>query len=59
MYNQKTKEATMKYLATLKEIRFRVKPEEYERYVAAAKDRGYSSMRRFYLDAINTFIDNK
>ena len=39
MYNQKTKEATMKYLATLKEIRFRVKPEEYERYVAAAKDR--------------------
>ena len=59
MYNQKTKEATMKYLATLKEIRFRVKPEEYERYVAAAKDRGYASMRQFYLDAINTFIDNK
>lgn len=50
------KEATMKYLATLKEIRFRVKPEEYERYQRAAAEQGYASMRQFYMDAIEEKI---
>lgn len=51
-YNEKSKEYTMKYLEKLKEIRFRVKPEEYQRYEEAAKKAGYPSMRQFYLDAI-------
>lgn len=36
-YNEKQKEYTMNYLDKLKEIRFRVKPEEFERYEKAAK----------------------
>lgn len=51
-YNKKQKEYTMKYLEKLKEIRFRVKPEEYVRFEEAAHNAGYSSMRQFYLDAI-------
>ncbi len=51
-YNEKQKEYTMKYLEKLKEIRFRVKPEEYEQYEQAAKIAGYPSMRQFYLDAL-------
>lgn len=51
-YNEKTKEYTMKYLEKLKEIRFRVKPEDYQRYEKAAEKAGYPSMRQFYLDAI-------
>lgn len=50
------KEATMRYLAKLKEIRFRVKPEDYTRYEQAAKEMGYESMRQFYLDAIEKLI---
>lgn len=56
-YNQKQKEYTMKYLDRLKEIRFRVKPEEYEEYEKAAKAAGYPSMRQFYLDAIKDKVD--
>ena len=52
-YNEKQKEYTMKYLGKLKEIRFRVKPEEEEIYKEVAEKAGYSSMRQFYLDAIN------
>lgn len=52
-YNEKSKEYTMKYLEKLKEIRFRVKPEEYQQYEEAAKKAGYPSMRQFFLDAIN------
>ncbi len=52
MYNESMKKATVKYLATLKEIRFRVKPEEYEKMRVAAKEQGYTSMRQFYLAAI-------
>lgn len=55
-YTEKQKEYTMKYLDKLKEIRFRVKPEEYERYEAAAKNAGYPSMRQFYIDAIEEKI---
>ena len=43
----------MKYLEKLKEIRFRVKPEEFTKYEAAARKAGYPSMRQFYLDALN------
>lgn len=53
MYNEKSKERTMRYLEKLKEIRFRVKPEEYEKYEQAAKSGGYMSMRQFYIDSIN------
>lgn len=51
-YNEKSKERTMRYLDKLKEIRFRVKPEEYEMYEKAAKSSGYTSMRKFYIDAL-------
>lgn len=51
-YDEKKKRYTMKYLEKLKEIRFRVKPEEYELYEKAAKKAGYPSMRQFYIDAI-------
>lgn len=57
MYNEKRKESTMKYLSTLTEIRFRVKPEEAERYRKAAAEMGYPSMRQFYMAAINGHID--
>ena len=55
-YNDKQKEYTMKHLKKLKEIRFRVKPEEFARYEEASKKAGYSSMRQFYMDAINEKI---
>ena len=56
-YNEDSKNRTMKYLEKLKEIRFRVKPEEYEKYEEAAKRAGYPSMRQFYIDAINEKIE--
>lgn len=55
-YNEKQKTYTMKYLDKLKEIRFRVKPEEFERYEKAAQTAGYPSMRQFYIDAIEEKI---
>ena len=56
-YNEKQKEYTMKYLGKLKEIRFRVTPEEFEKYEEAAKKAGYPSMRQFYMDAINEKVE--
>lgn len=56
-YDDKQKQYTMKYLEKLKEIRFRVKPEEFSKYEEAAKKAGYSSMRQFYMDAINEKIE--
>lgn len=56
-YTQKQKEYTMKYLEKLKEIRFRVQPEEYEQYEQAAKQAGYPSMRQFYMDAIQEKVE--
>ena len=47
----------MKYLSKLKEIRFREKQDEYEKYEEAAKKAGYSSLRQFYIDAINEKIE--
>ena len=56
-YNEKQKNYTMAYLKKLKEIRFRVKPEEYEQYEDAAKKAGYRSMRQFYLAAIEEKVE--
>ena len=56
-YDEKQKEYTMKYLEKLKEIRFRVKPEEFEVYEKASKKAGYPSMRQFYLDAIQEKVE--
>lgn len=56
-YNEKQKEYTMKYLERLKEIRFRVKPEEFQKYEEAAKKAGYPSMRQFYMDAIGEKVE--
>lgn len=56
-YSKKQKEYTMKYLEKLKEIRFRVKPEEYQRYEDAAQKAGYSSMRKFYMDALSEKVE--
>lgn len=55
-YDEKSKERTIRHLKKLKEIRFRVKPAEYEAYEKAANAAGYTSMRKFYLDAINEKI---
>ncbi len=59
VYTESQKKATTKYLKNLKEIRFRVKPDDFERYQKAAKEMGYSSMRQFYLDAIEEKISKK
>mgnify|MGYP001194409978 FL=1 len=56
-YSEKQKEYTMKYLGKLKEIRFRVKPEEFLAYEEAAKKAGYTSMRQFYMYAISGKIE--
>ncbi|MCD8014073.1 MAG: cag pathogenicity island protein [Lachnospiraceae bacterium] len=56
-YDAKKKEYLMKYLEKLKEIRFRVKPEEYEKYEAAAKAAGYPSMRQFYIEALEEKVE--
>lgn len=55
-YDDKQKKRTMRYLAKLKEIRFRVKPDDFTRFEEAAKRAGYTSMRQFYLDAIEEKI---
>lgn len=52
MYSESRKRSTLKYLSTLKEIRFRVKPSEFEEMETAAERLGFSSMRQFYLSAI-------
>ena len=57
-YDEKSKQRIMKYLEKLKEIRFRVKPEEFSKYEADARKAGYPSMRQFYLDALNEKTEN-
>lgn len=54
-YTEAQKKAQLKYQATLKEVKFRVKPEEYERISTAAEHAG-KSVRAFCLDAINEEI---
>ena len=58
MYSESQKKATVKYLATLKDIRFRVKEEEYKIMEEAAKKAGFTCMRQFYLQAIKEKIEN-
>ena len=58
-YDEKQKQYTIEYLKGLKEIRFRVKPEEYAAMEKFAKEAGYKSMRQFYLDAINSMMASK
>jgi len=53
VYNERQKRSIEKYLSKLKEIRFRVRPEEYAAMQEAAAALGYSSMRQFFLAAIN------
>ena len=48
----KRSKSTQRYLSTLKQIRFWVKPEEYELMQKKAEEQGYDSMRKFFLDAI-------
>lgn len=57
MYDEKAKERTIRHLKKLKEVRFRVKPDEYAIYEKAAKIGGYASMRSFYLDSINEKVE--
>lgn len=56
-YDKNQKNYIMKYLDKLKEIRFRVKPEDFERYEKAAKKADYPSMRQFYIDALNEKVE--
>lgn len=51
-YTEASKNATLRYLAKQKQIRFWVKPELYEHFQECAKEQGYTSMRQFFLDAI-------
>lgn len=55
-YNENSKNATLRYLAKQKQIRFWVKPEVYERYEEEAKKQGYESMRQFFIAAIEEKI---
>lgn len=57
-YTEAQKKATLKHLNSLKEVRFRVKPEDYERYQESALNMGYDNMRPFFLDAIEEKINN-
>ncbi len=51
------KEYLNEYLKKLKEVRFRVKPEEFEEMEHAAARMGYKSMRQFFLAAIAEKIE--
>ena len=53
------KDYTMEYLSKLKEIRFRVKPEEYEEMQKSAEKQGYTSMRQFFLAAIKEKMEKE
>lgn len=57
-YNESQKRATMKYLKTQKQIRFWVNPDLYSRIQTAAKDGGFTSLRQFYLFAIENLMHN-
>lgn len=53
------KEYHNEYLKKLKEVRFRVKPEEFEEMEQAAARMGYRSMRQFLLTAIKEKIERE
>lgn len=50
-YTESQKKATTKYLQSLKEVRFRIKHEEYEQIQSFAKSKDLS-VRAFILQAI-------
>ena len=53
MYDEKSKNRTMRYLDKLKRIQIRVQPEEYERWETAANKAGYPSFRQFVIAALD------
>lgn len=55
-YTEAQKKASLKYQATLKEVKFRIKPEAYER-IAKAAERAGASVRAFCLTAIDEKIE--
>lgn len=56
-YTEAQKKATTEYLKRLKTISIRVKPEEAERYKAAAETCGMS-LRKFILKSMDEKIEN-
>ena len=56
MYNESRKKATMKYLKTQKQIRFWVNPVFYDQVKTAAAAGGFSSLRQFYIFAVEDLI---
>lgn len=57
-YTEAQKRASMKYQKGLKELKFRIKPEEYERIAEAAK-KAETSVRAYCLDAINEKMEKE
>lgn len=57
-YTEAQKRASMKYQKGLKELKFRIKPEEYERIAEAAKN-AETSVRAYCLDAINEKMEKE
>lgn len=53
MYNESRKRASMKYMSKLKEIRFRVRPEYYDKICQVVSTQGYASNRQFFLYCID------
>lgn len=53
MYNDSRKRAAMRYMATLKEIRFRVKLEYFDKICVLASAEGFPSIRQFILYCID------
>lgn len=54
-YTDAQKRATKEYLKTLKSMSIRVKPEDYKKYVEAAKQSN-TSLRAYILEALDEKI---
>lgn len=55
-YTESQKKATTKYLKSLKEVRFRLKYDEYEKILSFATRKGMS-LRSFILQAIQNEME--
>ena len=61
-YTEAQKKATMKYMEKLKDVRFRITPEEYTAWTEAAKAAGFTkadgtaNMRQFIIAAVTDKI---
>ena len=55
---EESKASIKKYLEKQYQVRFWIKPDIRDRWEAAARQAGYSSMRSFYVDAIEEKIKN-